>query len=103
MSLSLVLVYMELSRKYFGLHKTLGKYITMFQYKIHTRNVPNKFFVPPNRSESMNIEYLQIACPDPILVISHLKYTQINPINTGLCREFLRGRGSNVKKGGIYH
>lgn len=47
MSLSLVLVYMELSRKYFVLHKTLGKYITMFQYKIHTRNVPNKFFCAP--------------------------------------------------------
>ncbi len=34
------------------------------------RDVPIRFLVPPIRSESLNIEYLPIPSPNPILIYS---------------------------------
>ncbi len=37
---------------------------------VKCRDVPIRFCVPPIRSESLNIEYLPIPSPDPVLVYS---------------------------------
>ncbi len=53
------------------------------------------------RSELLNTDFRSDTC---IFLVfgAHFKYVEvikINPVYTGMCRDFLRGRGSNVKKG----
>ncbi len=64
------------------------------------------FFLHLIQSESLNIEYLPIesrfdTCSLLVLGVhfKYIKVIKINPMYTGMCRDFLRGRGSNVKKG----
>lgn len=70
MSLSLVLVYMELSRNILYYTKHWVNTLQCFNIRYILGMSQTSFFVPPDRSQSMNIEFLHIACPDPILVIS---------------------------------